>query len=230
VASFSPDFFLYLLHTLEPSSSSHFTVEPEQEVHQYLTNESQSVWKLIPKEITTHIQNPINRTTNDNDYNLGDDALDGSREEDLPILSFRYLQHFWQPDNPGSPSTKIDDYDDGLVSFGSSYRKALELWQTKVIPNYLNRNFNESYYWLGRVAHLLEDTAQQSHVHLDSHGGTSLGGTSILEDYTGSNLSRLQNTFNLDGNNFVGLQYYGENLIDNFNRVLTDSLLILFCF
>jgi len=201
-----------------------YTVETNQEVHQYLTNESKETWKLIPSEIKDHLITPLNQTIDEKGFKAGEDTTTGSGEEDkeLSLEDFfcagrPFCRHFWQPDNPGSPSTEIDDYDDGLASFGSSYRKALELWQTKVIPNYLNRNFNESYYWLGRVAHLLEDTAQQSHVHLDSHGGTSLGGTSILEDYTGSNFSRLRNTSNWKGNNFAGQQYHYENLIDNFN-------------
>ena len=196
-----------------------YKVEINTEVHQHITNESSSIWKLIPYEITIYLGNSLQVYNNDNDFNLGDTVITGSAEEDY-LANPR--NHFFQPDNPGSSPTGIDDYDDGISILGSSYRKALELWQTKVIPNYLKRNFNESYYWLGRVVHLLEDVAQPSHVHLDPHTNHFGDGSSILEDYTGSNFTRLQNTYNWDGNNFAGQQYYYENLIDNFNWSLVE--------
>ncbi|MBI1935063.1 hypothetical protein HYS31_01355 [Candidatus Woesearchaeota archaeon] len=82
---------------------------PENTTHQHITNESQKVWLLIPYEIKTYLRNPINRDTNDNDFNVGDDIIDGSREEDRPFLQLRFFRHFWQPDNP-----QVGFYNDGL--------------------------------------------------------------------------------------------------------------------
>ena len=198
--------FIYLILAIAPQIYA-YNVEQGQEVHQYITNESKETWKLMPTEVKQYLKNPLNRTTGFN-FDQGDDLIDGSREEDALL---RFLYHFWQPDDP-----KNGKYNDGLtIILDSSWERAKMLWKTKVIPNYLKGNVNESYYYLGRVAHLLEDAAQPSHVHLDAHGGLGLGGNSILEDYTGSNFSRLRNTANWQGKNFN--LYYYEYLIDNFN-------------
>ena len=172
-----------------------YNVELGQEVHQYLTNESKGIWKLIPKEIKEHLGNTLQTYNDNNTYENGELTIDGSAEEDFGTNP---LRHFWQPDNP-----KNGKYNDGLtIILDSSWERAKRYWEFKVIPNYLKGNVNESYYWLGRVAHLLEDVAQPSHVHLDAHGGPGLGGSSILEDYTGSNFSRLRTTSNWQGKNF----------------------------
>jgi len=217
-----------LVMTLTFSSLSYaYTVEPQREVHQHVTNESQFVWKVIPKEIKDHLNKPIDSTLNDN-FDESDEIVIGSGEEDK---LFRWRFHFWDHDQ-----TDNSNYDVGLGGyFSSSYRRALELWNEEVIPNYLKGDINRSYYFLGRVAHLLEDVAQPSHVLLDCHPGTELSiigtiacdqskgdnGTddSVLEEYTGNNFQSLKNTYNWSGNNFVGKQYEYNNLpnMDAFN-------------
>src|SRR3989338_4952486 len=192
---------------------------PDNVTHQHITNESKEIWDSIPYEIRIHIDNPINQNldvSGEADYDDGDDVITGSgeedRAEDVVALTVIFGNHFWQPDNPNTISMAgNDDYNDGLntpLPQDSSYRRALEFWTINVIPNYLNGNINESYYWLGRVAHLLEDATQPSHVLLDPHPISS-----ILEDYTG-NVS----VYSMyDGKAYQNLTYNYENLIDNFS-------------
>lgn len=225
---------IHFMFLLVISIVNGYKIESGTEVHQHITNESRSIWKLQPYEVKNYIKNQITRTTSDNDYNSGDDVVDGSREEDLPFGKLRFKNHFWNPDNPNVQ--KNGSYDDGLNVFGanveSSYTKAKNLWTEQVIKNYLKGNINESYYWLGRVAHLLEDASQPSHVLIDCHmdieigyficsGSLGDGGAddSILEEYTGTNFNTLRTTYNWTGSNFVGRQYNYENLpnLSNFN-------------
>ncbi|MBI1935061.1 S8 family serine peptidase [Candidatus Woesearchaeota archaeon] len=160
--------------------------------------------------------NPINEeldapfTAN---FDVGDDIITGSGEEDLAFGVNIVLNsnHFWQVDNPDD-----GDYDDGLGITGSSYRRAQEFWVNNMIPAYLRGDINESYYWLGRVAHLLEDATSIPHMHNDAHPPTD---DSVLEEYTGRNFTLFQNRFNWSGENFAGKQYNSENLpnMQNFN-------------
>ncbi|MBI2559052.1 PQQ-binding-like beta-propeller repeat protein [Candidatus Woesearchaeota archaeon] len=78
-----------------------------------------------------------------------------------------------------------------------------------MIPAYLRGDVNESYYWLGRIAHLLEDATSIPHVHNDAHPPTD---DSVLEKYTGDNFTLFQNRYNWSGENFAGNQYNYENL------------------
>lgn len=132
-------------------------------VHEYISNESRESWKLVPNEIKEHLSG---LNSNNEVYDIADEIITGSVEEDNGRLSV--ARHFWDPDDPNTPSMLgIDDYNDGVFLFGSSYRKAEEYWNTKVIPLYLTGKVDESYYWLGRVAHLLEDAASPLHVYLE---------------------------------------------------------------
>ena len=79
--------------------------------------------------------------------------------------------------------------------------KSNDLFRGQAIRNYNTHHKDESFYWLGRVAHLFEDAAQPSHVHLDAHTGQIGDGTSILEDYTGNNFKTLKNTLNWQSKN-----------------------------
>ena len=209
---------------------------PSKVVHQHITNESKLVWKLIPFEVKQHLLRPINE---DLDlplvagYEPSDDIITGSGEDDRAYSSLIVFNanHFWQPDNP-----QVGFYNDGLdilsSNKGSSYTRAKEMWMTKVIPLYVKGNINESYYWLGRVTHLLEDATAIPHVHLDCHpdytifalgcngsGGDNGSDDSVLEKYTGNNFTLFQNRFNWSGENFAGQQYNYENLpnLEGFN-------------
>src|SRR3989338_8276530 len=183
-----------------------YKMESGTEVHQHITNESQNVWQLIPNEIKQHIKNPIHTNTNTinpvgADFNSGDDIITGSAEED--ILA-RPLNHFWDSDSPN-----LGVYNVGLsVSYESSYNRAMKYWTTKVIPLYLKGDLNESYYWLGRVAHLLEDASVPAHMHLDPHPIFD-----SVENYSGGTFT------NWNGQSYQGQQYNYENFpnLSNFN-------------
>ncbi len=222
---------LVLLLFLESLMVSSYKQDPPANTtHQFITNESKEVWGLIPYEIKAHLLNDIRADPNGEisvqfipclsenaDFDRGDDIITGSGEEDntLSTCTAEYGNHFWDVDDPNTPlMLGNDDYNDGLGAMGSSYRKALNYWRNDVIPNYLKGNTNESYYYLGRIAHLLEDAAQPSHVLNDPHSGHFGQGVSVLEDYSG-NLVFLLNTY--DGNSYSGKQYNYENLIEGFN-------------
>jgi len=182
---------------------------PNNIVHQYLTNESQAVWSLMPTEMERMFPRSLIALNNQNDYHDGKTIINGSSEEDYLIQP---RLHFWQPDDP---RTYTAYYNDGIGQFRSSYRRALDLWTTRVIPSYIRGDINESYYWLGRVAHLLEDASQPSHVLLDPHlihSDASALDDSILEEYTSDNFPTLRSTQNWTGSNFRGQQYNYENL------------------
>lgn len=204
---------------------------PNMTVHQHITKEASKVWKLAPFEIKNHTNSDITAELDNLEFQEGEDTIVGSGEEDVNNSkeSHPYFRHFWNPDEPNG-----GDYDEGLVVFESSYERARRFWTKKVIPAYLKGDINESYYWLGRVAHLLEDASQPSHVLLDCHPGSELylvgracgqsngdGGAddSVLEEYTGRNFTLFQNRYNWTGSNFVGQQYNYETLpnMDNFN-------------
>lgn len=200
-----------------------YDVNQGKEVHQYLTNESRDVWNILPYEIKDHLRTPIDQQLDPLNtfpwecFDPNDDIITGSGEEDrcLKLYPLPTFNHFWQPDDPNSPSLfGNDDYNNGLFISSSLYRTAVDYWNTKIIPNYLEGDINESYYWLGRVAHLLEDAAQPSHVHTDPHGPGILGGGSILESYTATNFSTLRNTYSWQGENFEPYYYDSYNSVD----------------
>ncbi len=200
--------------------------DPSNYTHQKITKEAEKAWQIIPTEIKNHLINNLNADPNDEvsfenltqcktyenaNYDNGDDIITGSGEEDNARSTCNAIfgNHFWDPDTPNTLTSGNDDYDDGLGPFGSAYRKALDYWRINIIPAYLRGDINESYYYLGRVAHLLEDIAQPSHVLKDPHGGHFGGGDSVLEIYAGNNVN------SLSGNGLT--PYYYEKLINNFD-------------
>ncbi len=226
-------FILILLYV--PCALSFDMDPPDKTVHQHISNESKLVWNLVTPEIENHLTNPIDSTAIDSNYDpqLGDDVITASAEEDQGF-TLPFLNHFWEPDDPNTPSMSgNDDYNDGLAGFDSSYRRAMNFWRLKVIPYYLKGDIYQSYYWLGHVAHLLEDAAQPSHIHLDPHFGHRefpiigpvCGGLnpdcddSFLERHTGDNFHSFENTYNWSGENFAAGQYNYENLpnMESFN-------------
>jgi hypothetical protein len=97
-----------------------------------------------------------------------------------PRYTNGFFEHFWDPDQPnvGGAAEYDQGFSDPTVNDGerlpSSYRKAQAIWDTRVICGYTGRDRhgticsvdkNEAYYWLGRVAHLLEDLSAPAHVH-----------------------------------------------------------------
>jgi len=204
-----------LILIVVPTSLSYKMEPDESATHQKITKEAIEVWPLIPNEIKNHSGNSIDTTLDIlANFDSGDDIITGSGEEDRAIGAYvhYYGNHFWDSDDPNTASMLgNDDYNDGLGIMGSSYRRALNLWNTEVIPSYLKGNIDRSYYYLGRVAHLLEDATQPGHALNDAHPpGLD---PSFLEDYAGN--PAVYNTY--DGMIHRGQQYNYENLISNFN-------------
>ena len=169
---------LHLVLIILSYNSTAYSMNPDESgvqktVHQHITNESKLIWKLMPYEIKNQLTNPINKgldspfTAN---FDYGDDVITGSGEEDLAfdVNTIVNSNHFWQPDEPTIISG-VAYYDNGMGPFKGSCRQALEYWTKEVIPLYISGDANESYYWLGRVAHLLEDATVPAHMHLDEH-------------------------------------------------------------
>ncbi len=209
-------FFVFLL--ILPLSIAYEISPPNHTTHQKITKDALKIWSLIDPEVIRHgnksIDSPldiIGLAIFDHD----DDIIIGSGEEDKAFGAAVHINfnHFWQPDDPDD-----GDYDNGLGPSGSSYRRALNIWDTKVIPKYLKGDIDESYYWLGRVAHLLEDASQPSHVHNDPHPPNTPF-SSVLEDYTGNMAIYSQ----YQGERYEGQQYEYENLIDGFNWAEVDA-------
>lgn len=178
--------FVVILSLLYASFTFAYKSNSENPVHQYITNESQFVWSQAPFEIKSHLATNLSQEPDKENYGTYrfEDIITGSGEEDYPITEA--FEHFWEPDNPNYPSNS--EYNDGLdvaVWCGSiygncrsSYKKALDYWNNKVLPLYTgvtssgvaNRiQQDEAYYWLGRTAHLLEDATVTEHIFLDYH-------------------------------------------------------------
>jgi len=136
-------------------------------VHQWIAYQAASIWN------TSEIMNYIPNTWSSSISYLDDYKITyGARMEDDEVnenlfggcpYNKPYCDHFWDPD---------EGYDAGLNWNGqwdSAIRRAQNLWDENVIPNYVNGNKEESYYWLGRVAHILTDMGVPAHVHRDIH-------------------------------------------------------------
>jgi len=217
---------LLLIFVLVPNIMA-YKMEPLNNiVHQYITNESQEVWKLIPYEIKNHLSGSLLSGKDSDDYNIGDNIINGSSEEDHGTNP---LRHFWEPDNPN-----VGRYSDGLlIGYKSNWEKANDLWYKKckstqddcedVISNYLRGNINQSYYYLGRIIHLIEDATVPAHMHKDAHPNTACTnpGDDILECFT-----VLQNYWGhgdynykyFDGVDYENKSYEYEDLISSFSR------------
>jgi hypothetical protein len=119
-----------------------------------------------------------------------------------------FFEHFWNPDltrtyvdnialggfncatlgegyNGGLPDVFSPNKTDNGRHFDSAYRLAQYLWDQKVIPLYHNGDKAQAYYWLGRVAHLLEDLAVPAHVHLLVHDPCIAGETCLPGSWGG---------------------------------------------
>lgn len=138
-----------------------------------------------------------------------------------------FLEHFWNPDYPfGAPQGIIrreyncdgeNIYNLGLLyiapdvppfispacgdHFDSNYRLAQDLWDNKVTPLYRSGSVDESYYWLGRVAHLLSDMGVPAHVQLRPHDPI-ISSKDLYEDFVTRNVVK-----KYSGNKFIGQEY-----------------------
>jgi len=104
-----------------------------------------------------------------------------------------WIYHYWNPD-----TLQSGNFDDGLSltageskivcndyrakNFKSAYNRAQSLWDNYVIPNY-DIDKNKSYYYLGRVVHLLTDMTVPAHVHEDPHADVAEVDDDCYEDF-----------------------------------------------
>jgi hypothetical protein len=125
----------------------------------------------------------------------------------LPYSLNGYLEHFWDPDQPLADAFNCGaspgGYNRGLQDvvgvepandehFDGSYRVAQYYWDHLILPYYRRGNKELAYYWLGRVAHLLEDATVPAHVHDDPHGVPVAGiGCDSYEGYFSADASRI---------------------------------------
>lgn len=218
---------------------------PNNTVHQYITKEAEDIWLSIPNEIKYKLADDINDTDINGKYdaNKADDIITGSAEEDLTISTIVafYSNHFWDPDTPntGGLGEARGKYSQGLLSNGeSSFTKAYTYWTDYLLPYYTGKDLfgsrftvdqDQSYYYLGRVAHLLEDAASVPHVHLDGHLGHSVPlicvgnadcDDSILEEFTAqqSYFNNTQGKMNVE--HYVASNYSSH--LNNFD-ILIDG-------
>ena len=93
-----------------------------------------------------------------------------------------FFEHFWCPDCIYAGVHYNGAMEDGIYNRGisvsftsinspdrghydSAYRLAEDLYANYFLPLALSRDFDEAYYWLGRVAHIVEDLEVPAHVH-----------------------------------------------------------------
>jgi len=115
------------------------------------------------------------RTNGDNN-----DVIEGVFDEDVsgPIFFDNGFHQDIVPQNPLGQSVAYEQHfvaggDGGEIYVGwgghaSAVTQALSYWQTYVLGTYA-ANPALSYYYLGHVAHLLEDVTVPAHVHNDGH-------------------------------------------------------------
>lgn len=154
------------------------TIQYWQVTHQWI---GARAFDLLPSgPLKTEIANGnylgVNGPGTDSNTDTGASILEGMWEEDDP--NERVLTHFWDPDGPLS----FDPYNDGLLLNDSAMTQADDYWRS-ALTNYGAGQIGLSYWYLGRVGHLLEDMGVPAHVHLDPHLNIDIGGCSnILDD------------------------------------------------
>ncbi|MFC1812685.1 S8 family serine peptidase [Thermodesulfobacteriota bacterium] len=231
-------------------------------VHQWIAYQAADIWSNT--EINNHIEDYSNVWGGSDPYldnngfgydsNLGDDEgiLIGCGEEDKEDCDCEgyykcdYHEHFWDPDVPQN-----GNYDLGIESptryscfgsyvmeqHGSAYNRAQYLWNNFVIPNYPS-NKPKSYYYLGRVAHLLIDMTVPAHVHNDLHalifgGDDSFEYTMLLTGLLGFNNNywgeEQQNYLHFSGSDYAGQEYeYEAEFFDSMVKTNPTNLFKLF--
>lgn len=149
---------LYVLHT--------------KTVHQIIAYKA---FSLLPTNIQSGITTSyrgLPGAPTDNNANIGTTITEGAWEEDEPP---RYCNHYWNTTSYATPHEPIDPDAGYTISdpvfckfapYESAYRRAQRFWDDNVLPYYTGKdkygNANSqdvglSFWWLGRVAHLLGD-------------------------------------------------------------------------
>ena len=161
---------------------------------------------LLPEIIKTGFSGYIGPATQptDTDNNSGSTVTEGTYDEDEVS---RYCNHFWNTLlNPVDPDAGYDPpwYDTICTSkpYQSAYRRAQIFWDHYALPYYTGKDksgnnhtkdISLSFWWLGRIAHLLTDISVPDHVHNDEHplGVIGVGYESYIKDNCSSNSSCL---------------------------------------
>lgn len=198
--------FLFWLTVFIVSIPSILHAHDNINVHPYIAEQALFVW---PKDVNT---NPLaypeiyqylgygyrDSSTGDVACNSAHDGgfiTEGAKEEDDydPIaytciydwMDFRpnvgdyyigYLHHFYEPDWPAPYNGLFinDEIAYGALAYAHFY------WE-EIKKNYPS-NKQLAYWYLGRVAHLIQDAAVPAHVHNDAHGSCIVGHDSY-EDF-----------------------------------------------
>ena len=191
-------------------------------VHQWIAYQAGEIWSTneIEGYLSTNYEScdPINGNKNDiiegtceeDDEYTGCSLLNPSRCCSNDNCEYgSYFKHFWDPDAPNG-----GNYNKGLdfpSQYDSSYTIAQFYWSNYVIP-YYDSNKSKSYYYLGRVVHLLEDATVPAHVHLDQHATND----DSYEDFMPSKKDNKSIWGEQNKRNFE--HFNGEDYIDKFYR------------
>jgi hypothetical protein len=159
------------------------TVEGNGPVHQWLTYNAFLFYssQFADSGLATYIGDwqdygsKHHRTNGDNN-----DVIEGSFDEDVsgPIFFDNGFHRDIMPQNPLGQSVPYEQHFvaggdgneiyDGWSVYASAVTQAISYWQPYVLGTY-PANEALSYYYLGHVAHLIEDVTVPAHVHNDGH-------------------------------------------------------------
>ncbi|MBI2630053.1 S8 family serine peptidase [Candidatus Pacearchaeota archaeon] len=152
-------------------------------VHQWVSYQAKSIWTT--SEINSYLPSTWSNSISTLDTygimkgaRMEDDAIytdDGLTSNlyypcfNTDLNSHPYCNHFWaNPHNSDSNGLYYAPPGYTAKQWNSAYTRAKNIWDNNVIP-YYQSNKSLSYYWLGRVTHLLTDMSVPAHVHLDVH-------------------------------------------------------------
>ena len=147
-------------------------------VHLHISREAAKVWPSefrMDHELWTYLENGANI----GGYYTGDDILEGSWEQDYPNADMRWMEHFWDADNSSNPYNY--GYDLTTV-YDSAYTSALEYWYDAIDTYPTDKAL--AYYYLGNVAHYLEDMSVPEHVKLHAHATAYTYEKYVTANYT----------------------------------------------
>ena len=149
--------------------------------HKHITREAAEVWPTTARpdhEIWEYLDNGVDV----GGYYTGDDLVEGCWEQDYPNADMRWMEHFWDADNSSNPY----NYGYDLPSvYDSAYHTGVEYWNAAV-TNY-DTDPALAYYYLGNVAHLLEDMSVPEHAKLHAHAFADTYEGYVLDRYTNWN-------------------------------------------
>jgi|GEM_PF-3038551 len=186
---------------------------------------------------TTKADDLISGAAEEDSVKLFADVKEKCQDEDEGLNGF--FEHFWDPDIPhaggydcgsiggwynfGLPypeywaglyfsdsySELYFNYAKTFHTYDSAYRLA-EYYFEKATNLYKAGDKRQAYYWLGRIAHLLQDMTIPAHVHTRYHDPFVNDASDWFEDYASVVFS------GFTGDQYAGKYYKYENLIPNF--------------